>query len=460
MATPLDRFLPDLSRQQTAELLRLVGELGDFKGHWHRVGEVSADRLAGLRQVTTIESTASSTRIEGAELSDAEVAQVLEGVHVDSFRRRDEEEVRGYGELLTLIYDSHAAIPLAENHLKQLHSVLLRHSAKDERHRGEYKKLRNDVAATHLDGRREVLFETASPFDTPRLMAELVAETNEAFERGDVHTLVVIARFIVDFLAIHPFQDGNGRLARAVTSLLLLRMGYDYVPYASLERIIEENKAEYYAALRSSQLAMRENPAAFGDWLIFFLHALRSQQQSLDLKIQVERSMLQISELQQQIVEFVQKHGRATTTAIRAHFDIPRRTVRYHLDILRGRGLVKAHGERKGRYYTPATSDQAAALTVPEAGTNIIIAEIYQRGGRIGRRALRALVKQHGYHTRTVGTLHGRRLAHLRRDPKTGESVLTSRGSEAAQHYIFASRLAERAREGASVEGLEIPRPT
>jgi Fic family protein len=447
MAITPDDFLTELTRHQTAEMLRLVGEIDDFKGHWRRVSEVRAERLAQLRQVTTIESTASSTRIEGAELSDAEVARVLEGMHVDSFRARDEEEVRGYGELLALIYDSHSEIPLTENHLKQLHGVLLRHSTKDERHRGEYKKLPNDVVATHPDGRREVLFQTASPFDTPRSMTELVAATNAAFERGDIHGLVAIARFVVDFLAIHPFQDGNGRLARALTTLLLLRAGSDYVPYSSLERVIEENKAQYYAALRSSQLAMRQNPAAFGDWLLFFLRALRAQKQSLEAKLQVERAVLQLSDVQQQIVDFVRSEGRTTTTAIGAKFGIPYRTVRYHLDILVGRGLVAAHGQRKGRYYTPATREPTGAPAMPEAGTNAIIAEIYERGGRVGQRDLRALVKRHGYDGRAIGALHGRRLAHLRKDPKTGESVLTSRGTEVARQYIFASRLAERARE-------------
>lgn len=453
MATQPDDFLPELTRQQMAEMLRLVGELDAFKGHWRRVSELRAERLAQLRQVTTIESTASSTRIEGAELSDAEVARVLEGMHVDSFRARDEEEVRGYGELLALIYDSHAELSLSENHLKQLHGVLLRHSSKDERHRGEYKKFPNDVMATHPGGRREVLFQTALPFDTPHRMADLVAATNAAFERDDTHALVVIARFVVEFLSIHPFQDGNGRLARALTTLLLLRAGYEHVPYSSLERVIEENKPHYYAALRASQLAMRSNPAAFSEWLLFFLRALRAQKQALEAKLQVERSMLQLSQVQQRIVDHVRTEGRTTTTAIGAKFGMPHRTVRYHLDVLVGQGLLEAHGQRKGRFFTPAIGEASLAPPNPRTGTNAIIAEIYERGGRIGARDLRALVKSHGYDARTVGVLHGRRLAHLRREARTGESVLTSRGTEVARQYLFASRLAARARESVAAKG-------
>jgi Fic family protein len=447
MTLTRDGFLPELSRTQTGEMSRLLGELDDFRGHWRRVAELRAERLAQLRQVTTIESTASSTRIEGAELSDAEVARVLEGLHVDSFRTRDEAEVRGYGELLTLIYESHGDITLTENHLKQLHGSLLRHSPRDARHRGQYKTVENNVVAKHADGRQEIVFQTASPFDTPRRMSELVAATNDAFEHGEVHDLVVIARFIVDFLAIHPFQDGNGRLSRALTTLLLLRAGYEYVPYASLERVIEDNKIGYYAALRTSQLAMRADPAHFGEWLIFFLRALRAQKQSLETKLQVESSILQLSEVQERIVELVRLTGRGTTTTIGKQLGIPSRTVRYHLDILIGRKLLTAHGEKRGRYYTPSTVESSDTPTTPAAGTNGILADIYRKGGTISADDLSALVEKHGYDGRVVGILHGRRLPHLRWDPKSGSSRLTARGMEIARQHIFAERLANGARE-------------
>ncbi|MGI9089918.1 MAG: Fic family protein [Gemmatimonadaceae bacterium] len=295
-------FFPSLASRQIAELVRLIAELDEFKGRWRRLKEIRAEQLAALRHVATIESTASSTRIEGAELSDDQVARVLGGRHVDAFRARDEEEVRGYGELLELMYESHEHLPLTENHIKQLHAVLLKHAGKDERHRGDYKKISDDVVASYPDGHTEVMFRTATPFDTPRLMARLVEETSAALNDASLHPIVVIARFVVQFLAIHPFQDGNGRLSRALTTLLLLRSGYEYSPYASLERIIEENKLRYYAALRESQLAMRDDPTAFGVWLLFFVGALQAQKRSLEAKLDVERSMLQLSSLQEQIV--------------------------------------------------------------------------------------------------------------------------------------------------------------
>jgi Fic family protein len=444
MTLTTDDYLPNLTRQQLGEVTRLLGELDDFKGRWRRVAEVRAERLAQLRQVTTIESTASSTRIEGAELSDAEVAKVLEGLHVDSFRARDEAEVRGYGELLNLIFESHGEIALTENHVKQLHGNLLRHSEKDERHRGGYKAMDNHVVAKHPDGTQEITFHTASPFDTPRLMTELVATTNDALAQRHVHALVVVARFVVAFLAIHPFQDGNGRLSRVLTTLLLLQSGYEYVPYSSLERVIEENKTQYYASLRTSQLAMREMPADFGGWLLFFLRSLRAQTLSLESKLEVETSMLQLSSVQQEMLDLVRATGRATTTTIGGRLGIPYRTVRYHLDILVGRHLLDAHGEKRGRYYTPSMRESAVVLPMLTTGTNAIIAEIYEAGGAISADDVLALVKKHGYDARTVGVLHGRRAPHLRRDPKSGGSKLTSRGEEIARQYLFAARLAGR----------------
>lgn len=443
MATSPAEFLPRLSPSQIGEVTRLLGEIDEFKGHWRRVKELNADRLNELRRITTIESAASSTRIEGAALSDAEVGRVLQGLTIDSFRARDEAEVKGYRDLLETIYDSFAEIELTENHVKQLHSILLKHAEKDAWHRGEYKKLDNHVEATHSDGRKEVLFHTDSPLQTPLRMQDLIAGTNAAFDSAETHPLLITARFIVDFLAIHPFQDGNGRLSRALTTLLMLRNKYEYVPYSSLERVVEENKAKYYVALRASQTAMRTDPSDFGDWLLFFLHAIRTQKRSLEAKVDVERSMLQLSDLQERILAEIEKGGRVTSFQVEERVKAPGRTIRYHLDSLTRQGLIEAHGQRRGRFYTRSTSPRPAT-PLGDPGTNGIIADIYEKGKRISRGELVKLVKSHGYDSRVVGILHGRRIAHLRRDSKTGESVLTSRGEEVAREHLYSVRLAQR----------------
>ena len=440
---PVSAFHPALTPPQVAELTRLLGEIDEFKGHWRKLGEIRAERLASLRQVTTIESAGSSTRIEGAQLSDEEVARVLQGLRVDSFRARDEAEVLGYAELLQTIFDSYRDIPLTENYIKQLHKILLGHVEKDEWHRGEYKKHENNVEAQHPDGTKTVVFRTASPFDTPRLMADLVAAANEALAGDAVHPLIVIARFIVEFLAIHPFQDGNGRLSRALAALLMLRTGYEYVPYASVERIIEENKPAYYHALRTSQEAMRANPAAFGEWLLFFLRLLRTQKVILAAKLEVERAIVHLKDVQLRILELVEKQGRVTSAEVARALKLDYRATRYHLGLLVERGLVDAHGERRGRYYTQRMSPPAD-VSPDESRNAAILAEILENRGSVTRAELDAMVARHGLSRRMVGALHGRRKAHLRRNAATGRSELTARGREIAQQYLFTRRLAHQ----------------
>ena len=238
----------------TPEVLTLIAEIDEFKGAWRALGTLAPERLSALRRVATIESIGSSTRIEGSKLSDRDVERLLANLEIKSFATRDEQEVAGYAEVMETIFHAWPEIPVTENHIKQLHRDLLRYSEKDDRHRGEYKTLPNSVAAFDDAGQQiAVVFETASPFDTPRLMAELVAWLREAQELKRLHPLLVIAIFTVVFLEIHPFQDGNGRLSRVLTTLLLLKAGYAYVPYSSLEGVIENSKEGYYLALRQTQ---------------------------------------------------------------------------------------------------------------------------------------------------------------------------------------------------------------
>ncbi len=438
-------FQPDLSRPDASDAFRLLGAIDEFKGNWKKIKELRAERLAGLRQVATIESSGSSTRIEGAELSDQEVAQVLGGLSISGLRNRDASEVLGYGELLQTIFDGYQDIPLEERFIQQLHGILLRHSEADAWHRGKYKTNPNHVEARYPDGRTEIIFRTASPFETPARMESLVASTNDGLSQSIAHPLIVIARFVVDLLAIHPFQDGNGRLSRALTTLLLLRSGYEYVPYASLERVVENNKVPYYAALRGSQTAMRSEPSAFGPWLMFLLRCLRAHQADLLAKLDIERSMASLSDAQKKIIDLVDSNRSVTSTLLAERLAMPVRTVRYHLDILIQQGLLVPQGEKRGRRYTRSTGGPSD-VSVRDSKTAAILAAILQGGGRISSEELAEMVGRHGYDPRVVGTLHGKRLAHLRRDGATGMSELTLRGREVAEQYMFARRLAEGAR--------------
>src|SRR5436853_1033243 len=336
----------------TPDLLRLVGEVDEFKGAWKALGTLAPDRLATLRHITTVESVGSSTRIEGARLTDREVDLLLSNLDLGSFKSRDEQEVAGYAEATKLVFDSWREIPLTENYVKQLHGSLLKFSDRDEHHRGDYKNIPNNVEAFDEHGRSVgVIFETATPFDTPRLMQELVAWTNQELEGDTHHPLLVVAVFIVRFLAIHPFQDGNGRLARVLTNQLLLRTGYTYVPYSSLERVVEENREAYYRALRSAQGTLDKDESHLMDWLRFFLLCLVEQKNSLAEKVKRERLMTAMSPLDEQLLQLARQHGRLTLTAAQALTKANRNTLKLHLRQLVQAGRLQLLGRGRSSWY-------------------------------------------------------------------------------------------------------------
>src|SRR5271170_7831657 len=258
--------------QVSQELLALLSEIDEFKGAWRLLGILAPERLSALRRVATIESIGSSTRIEGSKLSDREVERLLSNLEIKSFATRDEQEVAGYAETMELLFQSWREITLTENHVKQLHRDLLQYSEKDAHHRGKYKTQPNNVAAFDEAGKQVgIVFETASPFDTPRRMSELIAWASDVYSSRQLHPLLVTAIFTVVLLEIHPFQDGNGRLSRILTTLLLLRAGYSYVPYSSLESVVEQSKERYYIALRQTQGTIRTDKPDWQPWLVYFL---------------------------------------------------------------------------------------------------------------------------------------------------------------------------------------------
>lgn len=336
----------------TPDLLRLVGEIDEFKGAWKALGNLAPDRLATLRRVATVESVGASTRIEGAKLSDVQVDLLLSNLDLGSFRTRDEQEVAGYAEATKMVFDSWRDIPFTENHIKQLHGVLLKFSQRDEHHRGEYKKLPNNVEAFDEHGRSVgVIFETAMPFDTPRLMHELVEWTRRELEGKNHHPLLVVAAFIVRFLAIHPFQDGNGRLARVLTNLLLLQTGYGYMPYSSLERVIEENREQYYRALRSAQGTLDRDESRLPDWLRFFLMCLIEQKNVLADKVQREQLMTSLSPLDEKLLGLARAHGRLTLSNALKLTKANRNTLKLHLRQLVEAGRLRLLGRGRSSWY-------------------------------------------------------------------------------------------------------------
>jgi Fic family protein len=341
------------SLQITPEVLSLIARIDEFKGAWRALGSLAPDRLLALRRVATIESIGSSTRIEGSKLSDREIEKLLSNLEIKSFETRDEQEVAGYAELMDLVFSSWQDIPFNQNHIKQLHQTLLRYSEKDERHRGHYKTNSNSVAAFDENGTQiGVVFETASPFDTPRLMAELVAWVVQEHNKAQLHPLLIISIFVVVFLEIHPFQDGNGRLSRVLTTLLLIQAGYAYVPYSSLESVIEINKEAYYLALRQTQGTIRTETPNWQPWLVFFLRSLAEQVRRLEKKVEREKIVLAaMPELSLKIIEFTREHGRITMADAIRLTGASRNTLKQHFRNLTERANLNQHGSGRGVWY-------------------------------------------------------------------------------------------------------------
>ena len=339
--------------QISPNILSIISEIDEFKGAWKALGTLAPERLSALRRVATIESIGSSTRIEGSRLSDRDVEALLGNIEIRQFETRDEQEVAGYAEAIETVFSSADFIPISENHIKQLHRDLLRHSSKDERHRGEYKTSPNHVSAFDENGNEiGIVFETASPFDTPRLMEELFAWTNTTLEQKALHPLLVAAIFTVVFLEIHPFQDGNGRLSRILTTLILLKNGYEYVPYSSLESVIEQSKEGYYLALRSTQGTIRSAKPNWQPWLEFFLHALQQQKSRLEIKMKREKLLMEkLPPLSLEIVDLVKKHSQLKIAQIVEITGANRNTVKKHLSELVTSSHLTKQGVGKGTTY-------------------------------------------------------------------------------------------------------------
>lgn len=339
--------------QITPELLILLSEIDEFKGAWRALGSLAPERLNALRRIAAIESIGSSTRIEGSKLTDREIEHLLSKLEIKSFTSRDEQEVVGYAEVMEIVFNAYADIPITENYLKQLHRDLLRYSDKDERHRGKFKTLSNNVGAFDENSKLiGIVFETASPFDTPRRMAELIDWLQVARELRRLHPLIIIAVFIVIFLEIHPFQDGNGRLSRILTTLLLLQADYAYVPYSSLESVIEYSKEGYYLALRQTQGTIRSDAPNWQPWLMFFMRALQQQKRRLAVKVEREKNALAVlPELAVKILDYVRDNGRVATRDMVRETGASSNTLKATFRNLVEKKLLARHGGGRSIWY-------------------------------------------------------------------------------------------------------------
>jgi len=333
-------------------IVALLAEIDGIRGECKSGLRMTPQAITNLRKSTLITSAGASTRIEGAKLTDEEVEKVMRGLAASKFADRDSQEVQGYLETLQNVFDSFEILPLRESIITSLHNQLLKYSAKDDTHCGAYKKKENTVGVLGLDGKvSKVLFETTPAYLAAKEMQELVEWTRDALEKNRFHQLLIIANFIVEFLKIHPFEDGNGRLSRVLTNLLLLRSGYIFVQYVSHEQIVERRKDEYYIALRKSQETFRTNRDTIAPWLNFFLSVLKEQAEKALSHLEEEKVEDILSPKQYAVWQYLSRVGEASRGGIAKATGVVEVTVRQALNRLRALGKIKRIGQGRGTRY-------------------------------------------------------------------------------------------------------------
>ena len=330
------------------ELIRLISQIDRFDALWTSIEKKEGQSLKQLKSIATIRSVGASTRIEGSKMSNEEVEVLLKEIDITKIEDRDSQEVVGYFETLDLISELYDDITINESGLKNLHNILLKHSKKDEWHKGDYKQHSNAVEAKLPDGTRQIIFRTTEAGfptqDAMQLLIDWYKNDNET------HPLVKCALFVYDFVSIHPFQDGNGRLSRLILTLLLLKNGYKWIQYVSFEHEIESRKTEYYRVLRNCQ-AQRPNENTT-EWVNFFFDALKNIQEQLMKKLEFKGVETKLSPREKSILTFIGNNAGCKSGEIAKKLGIPSPTVKRILPELIEKNLIEKHGTGPGTNYS------------------------------------------------------------------------------------------------------------
>jgi Fic family protein len=337
----------------TAEILKKISQLDEFKGLWQGGLKLSPQILGRLKQSVIITSSGSSTRIEGSQMNDEEVTRLLRGLKTTPPKGRDAEEVAGYADSLGRIFDNWKNFKISESYILQFHQILLNYSGKDQLHKGHYKQSDNIVVARNERGEEKIMFRPTQPYLVKKEMDDVIYWTNLMLDENSMHPLLVMCNFVFEFLAIHPFVDGNGRLSRVLTNLLLLQSGYSYIPYVSLEEIIEAKKNEYYLALRATQKNHKTDKEDIRPWIIFMLDALLAQAEKAKKLMQSEDPHKLLSENQKQIYDLFNDKNELGVKELDRLLgnQIPQATIKQSLARLVKLNLLERIGAGRGSRY-------------------------------------------------------------------------------------------------------------
>lgn len=335
-----------------ANIISLIASIDELKGQWSVGANLHPQILGRLKLSVLITSTGASTRIEGAKLSDSDVEDLMKGISVQKFKDRDAQEVKGYYELLKNVFDSWKEIMLNESTIKHFHQEILKYVEKDSFHRGQYKVTENKVQMVDVKGNIVgTIFDTTPVYLTPIEMQELVDWTVETLKNKKHHPLLVIGNFVVEFLKIHPFRDGNGRLSRILTNLLMLQAGYLFMPYISHEKLIEEKKQEYYITLRKTQITLKSEKTDLIPWLFFFLNLILDQSKQAVLLLNADNVEKNLSEKQLAVLKYMQKVKETAAGEITKKTKVARPTVNQALKKLLNLKKIESIGMGRSTRY-------------------------------------------------------------------------------------------------------------
>lgn len=322
------------------KLISIISQIDRFDASWATIEKKEGLSLKQLKSIATVRSVGASTRIEGSKMSDEEVNVLLQAIDITKLEDRDSQEVVGYFNTLDIISESFLDIEISESSIKNLHNILMKFSIKDEWHKGEYKKHSNAVEANFGDGTKQIIFETTEAgLATENAMRNLV---NWYKSDNVTHPLVKCSLFTYDFLSIHPFQDGNGRLSRLISSLLLLKNGYNWVQYVSFEHEIENRKPEYYRVLRNCQ-SQRPNENV-SEWNSFYFDALKNIQEQLIQKLNFNNATTQLSQREKLILTYIENSVGCKSGEISQKLGIPNPTVKRILSELIQKRMIEKNG--------------------------------------------------------------------------------------------------------------------
>ncbi len=339
--------------QTTQKIIQQISRIEQFKGQWKSLDKEENRYLKELKKIATIQSIGSSTRIEGSTLTDAEVSSLIKNLSISKLQSREEQEVVGYYDTLETVLNNYADIDLTVSNIHGLHNLLLKYSSKDNRHRGRYKEMTNQVMANYPDGTTRIIFKTTEPYLVSKEMEDLIDWVNKAMEEGSIHPLITIATFVYEFLSIHPYQDGNGRLSRLLTNLLLIKYNYNFIQYVSLEHIVENNKTAYYQALMEGQKDRYNDNERIDRWVLFFLNSLSELIEKLEAKVKDFRALGgYMNERQKSILAYIGKYQPVKIGDIAAGLNAYNlATIKKDLQYLVKEFAIEKLGENKGTVY-------------------------------------------------------------------------------------------------------------